>query len=305
MDNRDIIQKPFLKWVGGKTQIINEILDYYPKKINNYHEVFLGGGSILLALLSLKKNNRIEIKGKIFAYDINKILIYCYKNIQKKKDKLYDLVNKYRTNYDKIKNVSINRNPKNIEEAKTSKESYYYWIRKKFNKLKLEKPKSTKCSAMFIFLNKTCFRGMYREGPNGFNVPYGNYKKTPKMIEKKDLDNIHELIKEVIFKCRDFENSMNNIKKRDFVYLDPPYAPVNIKSFVGYTDKGFTLDKHKKLFDKIKLLNNNNVKFIMSNADVDIIEEYFIKFNIKKIEAKRSINSKKPESKTIEVIVFN
>ena len=129
------LQKPFLKWVGGKTQIINNIINKFPKKINNYHELFLGGGSVLFALLSLQKQKKIKIKNKIYAYDINKTLINVYKHVQKNKEELYKYITLYLTEYNSITGDIINRNPTTIEEAKTSKESYYYWIRKKYNNI--------------------------------------------------------------------------------------------------------------------------------------------------------------------------
>ena len=233
------MQKPFLKWVGGKTQIINDIILKLPNEINNYHELFLGGGSVLFSVLSLQKQNKIIIKSKIYAYDINSDLINVYKNIQNNKEELYKLINLYIKEYDSIKGSVINRKPTTIEEAKTSKESYYYWIRNKYNNI----DKNTiECSALFMFINKTCFRGMYREGPNGYNVPYGHYKKTPIIISKTDLNYISELIKDVEFKNCSFTESIKNVKDGDFVYLDPPYAPENSKSFVGYVADGFNLD---------------------------------------------------------------
>ena len=239
------IQKPFLKWIGGKTQVINSIITKFPTEISNYHELFLGGGSILLALLSLQKQNKITIKNKIYAYDINKELINVYKHIQNNKDELYKHIDSYITEYDSLKGTDINRKPKSIEDAKTSKESYYYWIRNKYNNIDKN---SVECSALFMFINKTCFRGMYREGPHGYNVPYGHYKKTPTIITKKDLNYISDLIKNVEFIQSDFGTSIKNIKDGDFVYLDPPYAPENKKSFVGYVSDGFSLETHNKLF---------------------------------------------------------
>jgi DNA adenine methylase len=301
------VQKPFLKWIGGKTQIINDVINKFPKEITNYHEIFLGGGSVLLALLSLQKQNIITIKGKIYAYDLNYDLINVYKNIQKNKDKLYKYVTKYKNEYDKIKGDLINRTPNTLKEAKTSKESYYYWIRNKYNTIdKNTIDKNTiKCSALFIFLNKTCFRGMYREGPNGYNVPYGHYKRTPTIINKKELDNISDLIKDVIFVHSDFNNSMKKIKKGDFVYLDPPYAPETNKSFVGYTNNGFNLETHKKLFDNMKKLDKQKIKFVMSNAKVDLVTDNFKEYKCYNIIAKRAINAKKPNSTTTEVIICN
>ena len=304
--NKDIkvtkhkIQKPFLKWVGGKTQIINDIISKLPNEINNYHELFLGGGSVLLAVLSLQKQKKFLIKNKIYAYDINSDLINVYKNIQNNKEELYKFINLYIEEYDNIKGTIINRKPTSIDEAKTSKESYYYWIRNKYNNI----DKNTiECSALFMFINKTCFRGMYREGPNGYNVPYGHYKKTPTIISETDLNYISDLIKNVEFKHSSFTNSIKNVKEGDFVYLDPPYAPENANSFVGYIADGFNLETHKILFDEIK--NLENIKFVMSNAKVDLVTDNFKEYNCDDIIARRAINAKKPGSKTTEVIIYN
>ena len=295
------IQKPFLKWLGGKTQIISDIISKIPTKINNYHELFLGGGSVLLAVLSLQKQNKITIKNKIYAYDINDVLINVYKNIQQNKEELYKLINLYINEYDSIEGEIINRNPKSIEEAKTSKESYYYWIRNKYNNT-VDK-NSIECSALFMFINKTCFRGMYREGPNGYNVPYGHYKKTPTIITENDLNYISDLIKNVEFKQSNFVDSIKNICEDDFVYLDPPYAPENSKSFVNYVVDGFDIETHKLLFNEIKKLNKT--KFVLSNSNVKLVTDSFKDYNCQEITAKRAINSKKPGSLTTEVIIYN
>lgn len=300
--NINNIQKPFLKWVGGKTQIIKNILDIIPYEIENYHELFVGGGSVLLAILSLQKNNNIIIKDKIYAYDINKNLINLYKDIQNNKDELFKFIQIHTNIYDKLTGNTINRKPLNIEEAYTSKESYYYWVRNKFNTMDKD---TIEHSAIFLFLNKTCFRGIYREGPNGFNVPYGHYKTTPSIIKKIDLDNISYLIKDVIFIHSDFNTSINKIKENDFVYLDPPYFQENSKSFVGYDKSGFNLETHKQLFNHIIELDKNNIKFILSNSYVDFVVEYFKNFNQEKINARRAINSKNPASIVNEIMVFN
>ena len=296
------LQKPFLKWVGGKTQIINTIIEKFPKEINNYHELFLGGGSVLLALLSLQKQQKIKIKNKIYAYDINNALINVYTHLQKNKDELYKYIELYITEYDNIKGNVINRKALTIEDAKTSKESYYYWIRNKYNNIDKN---CIECSALFMFINKTCFRGMYREGPNGYNVPYGHYKTTPTIITKNDLDYVSELIKDVEFIHSDFNSSIKQVKVGDFVYLDPPYAPENKNSFVGYVSDGFSLETHKKLFSEIKKLNKQKIKFVMSNAKVKLVVDKFKKYNCEDIIARRAINSKKPGSSTTEVIIYN
>ena len=302
-----IIQKPPLKWAGGKTQIIDSIMNEFPTNINNYHELFLGGGSVLLAVLSLQSQDKLKIKGKIYAYDINPNLINLYINIQNNKDELYDHISKYMKIYDSCDGNVINRKAKTIEEAKSSKESYYYWMRKEFNELRKTDASSVKVSALLLILNKTCFRGIYREGPNGFNVPYGHYKTTPVIIKKEILDKICELIRNVSFKCLDFRESIKSVKKDDFVYLDPPYAPESKTSFVGYTSDGFNLEMHNKLFDDIINLDkaNINIKFVMSNANVDFVKERFKNYKCQEINARRAINSKKPQSVTTELIIGN
>lgn len=297
------IQKPFLKWVGGKTQIIHNVLDKIPKKINNYHELFLGGGSVLFAVLSLQKQGKLDIQGKIYACDINDSLIRVYKHVQNNKNDLFDYIQRYINEYDAIKGTEINRKPTTLEEAKTSKESYYYWIRDKYNKM--NEKDSIERSALFMIINKLCFRGMYREGPNGYNVPYGHYKKTPTIITKEELDTVSELIQDVVFECCGFETSITKPIKDDFVYLDPPYAPENAKSFVGYVADGFDLDAHNCLFDGIKKLNQKKIHFAMSNAKVDFVMDNFKDCQYEDIVARRAINSKDPSSTTMEVIVYN
>lgn len=300
------IPNPILKWVGGKNQIIKILLDKLPKKINNYYELFLGGGSVLLLILWANNNNIINVKKSINAYDKNEALIGMYNNIKNNKEKLYDKIKEIIDIYHECKDdKNNNRKPKNIDEAKSSKESYYYWIRQLFNK---ENDKnSIITSAYFIFLNKTGFRGMYREGPNGFNIPYGNYKN-PKIINKDELYNISELIKNVNFMCCDFTEGFKNIKnnKNNFIYLDPPYAPENNKSFVGYNKNGFNIEQHELLFNLInKFSKTNNI--MVSNSNVQLVRDNLLEenYNYEIIECRRAINSKDPSAKTEEVIITN
>lgn len=295
------LQKPFLKWAGGKTQIIENVLSKFPSEIKNYHEPFLGGGSVLLALLTMISNNKINIHGKIYACDSNESLINLYIHIQSKKDELYNYIDTYINEFNNISGEEINRNPDNINEALTSKESYYYYVRKNYNKSVLG---TIERSAMFLFLNKTCFRGLYREGPNGFNVPYGHYKN-PSIINKDELDNISEMIKDVVFKACDFTESFKDIIEGDFVYIDPPYAPENSKSFVKYTESGFDLNCHNRLFDIIKKTNDIHVKFLLSNSNVELVKKSFETFEREELIAKRAINSKNPESVTTELLIYN
>jgi DNA adenine methylase len=188
-----------------------------------------------------------------------------------------------------------------IEELKkltNFEESNYYDNRTKFNNL--TNKTSIEASAILLYLNKTCFRGLYREGPNGFNVPYGHYTN-PTIYDETELKTISKLIKNVNFKTCSFEDSFKKVKEGDFVYIDPPYAPENDKSFVNYVKKGFTLENHTKLFRMIKELKGN---FLMSNADVKLVKDTFPHpYETKIISCRRAINSKKPGSKTNEVLI--
>lgn len=287
--------KPFIKWVGGKTQIIDDVLSKFPTDIINYHEPFLGGGSVLLSLLS---TDDITIHGGIYAYDVNETLISMYKDVQKSPKKVYSEIEKLVEEYKSCTGTQVNRKPNTLDDAKTSRESYYYWVRSCYNSLKRH---SFKKSAMFIFLNKMCFRGMYREGPNGFNVPYGNYK-TFNIANEEDLIKTSKLIKNVKFECKDFTESLIDTKEGDFVYLDPPYAPEDEKSFVGYVKGGFNLSHHQSLFDIVDKLPCN---FLLSNSSVPLVLDSFplTKYSITTISCRRSINSKKPGSRTDEVLI--
>lgn len=324
------VQKPFLKWVGGKSQILDLILSKIPQEMNNYHEIFVGGGSVLFGVLSLQKQSKLTIHHKIYAYDINPTLIQVYQHIQQHPTQLYEKLQYYMNQYDELTGNVIIRNPKTLTEAITSKESYYYWLRGQFNAwLKSNTNTSTsthtsttthsphtstststttplEISALFMFLNKTCFRGMYREGPNGFNVPYGHYKKTPAIMTREEFVNISEFIQHVTFIHRDFRESIPTVQEGDFVYMDPPYVPVDNQktSFVGYNVNGFNTDMHTTLFDMIHELSTRNVKFIMSNSHTEFVVDTFKEYEIEEIIVRRAIHSKNPSIKTGEVLVI-
>jgi DNA adenine methylase len=300
------ISKPILKWVGGKTQILDTLLAEFPVEINNYREIFIGGGSVLFALLSYVKHGLIQLRGRIYAYDLNEPLIYVYKNIQTQHADLYNKMQHIINEMNECHEGVVNRTPKNLEEAKEARENYYYWIRSEYNRLSADDKKTTVGSAMFIFLNKTCFRGVFRMGPNGFNVPYGHYNR-PEIINKAHLDEIHDLIQPVVFECSDYTASLTTVESNDFVYLDPPYMPETETSFVGYTLNGFNMDNHMNLFHLIHALTEQNKKILLSNADVRLVRENFAneKYTISSILCKRAINSKNPDAKAKEVIIKN
>jgi DNA adenine methylase len=190
--------KPLIKWVGGKTQILDIVLQKFPKEMDNYREIFVGGGSVLFGLLDARNKGDIVVNGLVYAYDINETLVHFYKNVQDNWEDLYEETVKLSVNTD---------------------ETSYYEIRKRFNELSNEEKNTVIGSAMFLFLNKTCFRGLYRESKNGFNVPYGNYKN-PEIVNRDHLESISQLIQDVVFECCDFSVSLTTIEPDDFIYLD-------------------------------------------------------------------------------------
>ena len=154
----------------------------------------------------------------------------------------------------------------------------------------VEEKKSIQGSAYFLFLNKTCFRGLYRINNQDFNVPYGNYKK-PEILNLQQIREVSELLQPVSFQCLNFQNSLETVAPDDFVYLDPPYAPEDESSFVKYTKEGFGKELHEELFSKVKNMDN---KFLMSNSKVDLVTNAFPEdtYQVKVLECRRAINSK-------------
>jgi DNA adenine methylase len=291
--------KPFLKWVGGKTQILDKVLASFPRKISNYYEPFLGGGSVLLGVLS---SPDIVIHGEIYASDANPFLIGLYTHLQQTPEKLIDELKQLCSQYEDCPP----NGPVNLVDATTSQESFYYWTRKRLNGCHKGNIVSIETSAMFLFLNKTCFRGLYREGPHGFNVPFGHYKH-PTIFDEDHLRSVSELIQGVHFSCSSFGLALSSITCDDFVYLDPPYAPECESSFVKYSADGFGADCHKELFDwcRKQAIGGTGASFVMSNADVEFVKKEFRLPGVdtRVLSCRRAIHSTKPDARTNEVII--
>lgn len=267
--------KPLLKWVGGKSQILKDVLDTFPRDIDTYYEPFVGGGSVLFAVLS---HPEIKVK-RVCASDNNSNLIVFYKHLQLDPETLHMALEHLFTTYDR---------------AGPDKEFFYYEQRARFREL----PPCVEKSALLLFLNKTCFRGLYREGPSGFNVPYGHYKTTPKCPTLEELQCAQELIRRVEFRVCDFSEALSRVEgPNDFVYADPPYAQETKTSFKEYTQNGFD---QERLFRDLQ-----KVMFTMSNANVPCVTEFFKDYEISYIKARRSIHSKDPSSTTTEVLITN
>tara|TARA_R110002073_G_scaffold37127_1_gene107702 strand:- start:955 stop:1731 length:777 start_codon:yes stop_codon:yes gene_type:complete len=257
--------KPFLKWVGGKTQILPTVLKYLPSGDNDdtYFEPFLGGGSVLLEFLETRKPN-----GRVVANDLNESLIDTWRAVKEDPRGLYERVAELVA----------------AHEAEDDKKEFYYSVRTEFNR--------DRTPERFVYLNKMCFRGLWREGPRGFNVPYGNYKK-PEVINLEHILKISKLIQNVCFIHGRYEDALPGITPRDFVYMDPPYAG----TFTGYNRDKWD---DQTFFDFVKRLP---CTYTMSNSGADIVTANFKVEEV--IQARRAITSNDPSKKANEVIIIS
>ena len=294
--------RPFVKWAGGKSKLIPQMEQYYPKelkenKIDVYVEPFVGGGAILIDIL--KKYN---IK-KAYAFDINENLINCYNIIKDKVDNLL-------LNLKKLEKEYLKLDDENRKE-------YYYDIRKKYNSINIENEKEAiEKTTYFIFLNKTCFNGLYRENRKGqFNVPIGKYKN-PTICDEENLIELSKLIKNVIFIRGDYRESYKYIVENTFIYFGPPYRPINkTSSFTSYSKEDFNDENQKELGEYFRKINDNNsnVKLMLSNSNPknnneedDFFEQIYNGFKINEIKANRMINSNKEKrGKISELLIIN
>ncbi len=299
------ITKPFLKWTGGKTQILGKILPLIPVEMVNYHEPFLGGGSVLLAILTMIENKVIKLSGKIYASDNNDDLIYLYKNIQENPFELIactrEIIEEYRKHSDDAVFV-LNAKKRKI----SNREIYYLDMRTKFNELKPEDRSLPSSSAIFLFLNKTCFRGMYRESSNGFNVSYGNYKN-PIIMDDNHILEISQLIRNVVFEVKSFEKALELVKSGDFIYMDPPYVPVMDTLSENYIIFGFSSSSHDYLFKRCRKMAKLGIKFILSNSNTKKVCDAFTSSDckIEVISCRRVINVQQPSCMVDEILVRN
>jgi DNA adenine methylase len=242
--------KPFLKWAGGKTQLISEIEKNLPNSaIDTYVEPFVGSGAVLFWVLG--EFSRLE---KAVANDINEDLINTYKTIQSTPKELISILEILQEEYHSLDNLA--------EEKK----EYYYQKRELFNK---RQQTQITHSALFIFLNRTCFNGLYRVNrKNEFNVPMGSYKK-PTICDKSNILAVSEALQKVELLCGDFEQTVNYTSANTLFYFDPPYKPLNeTSSFNSYAKDEFNDDEQirlKKFCEKLDLLGHN---WILSNSDV-------------------------------------
>ncbi|HCR44259.1 MAG TPA: hypothetical protein DIV41_06725 [Ruminococcaceae bacterium] len=293
--------KPFVKWAGGKGQLINEIRSKYPeglgKSIVKYAEPFVGGGAVLFDILS-----HYNLK-ELYISDVNAELINAYKAIRENVFELIDLLQAYQDKY-----ISI---------GSGEKKAYFYAQRSRYNELLVNTDStegSLESAALFIFLNRTCFNGLYRVNKKGtFNVPAGAYRK-PTICNAENLLSISSALKNVKIIYGDYKKSKDFIDNKTFAYFDPPYRPLtNTSSFTAYSQLGFNDAKQEELSYFVQAMAERNAKLLVSNSDPKNIDEndnffdiLYSKFNIKRVKASRIINSKgEARGKISELLISN
>ncbi len=292
---------PPVKWVGGKTQLIQSVLGAFPQQIVSYYEPFVGGGSVLLGVLARVASGHLVISGGIHASDSNPRLVWMYKHIQTNHEELARRANDIADTYSGIVALNGRRDAQSERSALESRESYYYWLRHKFN---ASDPASIESAALFLIINRLCFRGLYRIGPNGFNVPFGHCCSRPGVPSTDRMQRLSELLAPVEFEIADFKDACSRADQPgDLVYLDPPYVPVAATSFVGYTDGGFPAASHERLLSLLRELPARGVTVVMSNSVAPVVLQVCQGLDVREVTAKRRVNSRAPGSTAQEVIV--
>lgn len=276
--SKNLLLSPILKWVGGKRQLLSEIIPLIDESCDNYVEPFIGGGAVLF---------RVQPK-KAIINDYNTELINVYRTVRDDLDGLVALLK---------------------EHEKYNSSDYYYEVRALDRTPDFDKMSNLEKAARIIYLNKTCYNGLYRVNSLGqFNSPYGRYKN-PNIVNEVVLRAISKYLNrnEISIRSGDYKDVLNDIEKNSFVYLDPPYIPISSSSsFTGYTEGGFGYDKQVELKEECDKLNSKGVHFLQSNSDCEEIRELYKDYRIKIVKAKRAINSDaKKRGQINEVLIYN
>ena len=267
MKDSNKLAQPFFKWVGGKRQIADIILDEFPTEIVNYYEPFVGGGAMLFRVLQ-EYPNLIHV----CINDSNQDVASTYAYVRDAIDELIEELKEIETGYN----------------SSSDKQGFYYEKRAEFNKLIKEPDYTLHRTVLFLFLNKTCFNGMYRVNKHGnFNTPY-NYAKEIK-FDYENLRVCSNLLQKVTIKCGDYSYALP--KEPAMVYIDPPYRPLNDNGEIGYTVNGFDDKEQVRLRDNINKMKST-CKVILSNSDTKdgFFDDLYKGYNIQRIQARRNIN---------------
>lgn len=276
MSNKNVA--PFVKWAGGKRQLLDKITERMPKQYNSYYEPFIGGGAVLFEFQP----------EKAVINDINSSLINAYKTICDNPEEFIQAV--------KALDAGIG------EDIDT----YYYFMRDKYNDKLAKNEMDIELAALFVFINKHCFNGLYRVNGKGlFNVPCNHSKRLS--IDENSILDISEYLKKVTILHGDFEDACKNAQKGDFVFLDSPYAPINPTSFDSYTKEGFDVESHKRLARLYDELTQRECYCMLTNHNTEFINELYKDkgYKIDVVSVKRLINSDASKRVGEEVIICN
>ena len=279
--------KPFLKWAGGKGQLINDIETHLPDEvrtgqITKYVEPFVGGGAVFFYIA--QKYTKIQ---HFYLLDINDDLVNCYKAVKEDVEELIAYLTELQENY--------------LQLDEGDRKEFYLDMRVQFNDEK-QKGFDTRTAGKLIFLNRTCFNGLYRVNKRGlFNVPFGRYKN-PRICNEENLRSVSEILQRADIVCGDFTGSETYIDKNTFVYFDPPYRPLSpTASFTSYSKDSFSEEDQVRLAEFCKQVDKKRAKFLLSNSDPkneDPTDHFFEDqyenegFDIERVKAKRAINCK-------------
>lgn len=269
---------PFVKWAGGKRQLLPQIKERMPEKYNNYYEPFVGGGAVIFELLP----------ANALINDINKALINTYKQICSAPEAFLAAVNRLDT------------------EMWENGRDYYYSVRERYNDKLMKAAYDAELAALFVFINKHCFNGLYRVNAKGlFNVPYNNSRRAS--VDENAIRETSEYLRGVTITDGDFEAACKDAEKGDFVFIDSPYAPLNPTSFESYTKEGFDLESHKRLAKLFDELTDRGCFCMLTNHNTELINELYGRkgYRMDVVEVKRSINSDASNRVGEEVIICN
>lgn len=276
MSNSNIA--PFVKWAGGKRQLLSQIKERMPEKYNNYFEPFVGGGAVAFELLP----------EKALINDINKALINAYKQICDAPDAFLKTVN--------------NLDAEMWEDGK----KYYYSLREHYNDKLMKAEYDVELAALFVFINKHCFNGLYRVNGKGlFNVPYNNSRRVS--VDEGAIRDISKYLQGITIIDGDFEEACKGAKKGDFIFIDSPYAPLNPTSFESYTKEGFDIESHRRLARLYDELTERGCYCMLTNHNTELINDLYGNkgYKIDVVSVKRMINSDASNRVGEEVIICN
>lgn len=269
---------PFVKWAGGKRQLLPQIKERMPEKYNNYYEPFVGGGAVIFELLP----------ANALINDINKALINTYKQICSAPEAFLAAVNRLDA------------------EMWENGRDYYYSVREHYNDKLMKAAYDAELAALFVFINKHCFNGLYRVNAKGlFNVPYNNSRRAS--VDENAIRETSEYLRGVTITDGDFEAACKDAEKGDFVFIDSPYAPLNPTSFESYTKEGFDLESHRRLAKLFDELTDRGCFCMLTNHNTELINELYGRkgYRMDVVSVKRSINSDASNRVGEEVIICN